>query len=79
MISRQTVEHSIGLAILIVIAIGAFLVLRPFLSAIVWGAVLAYSTWPLFERLKSRLGGREALAAALMILAGRAKPALLFL
>ena len=69
MISRQTVEHSIGLAILAVIAVGAFLVLRPFLSAIIWGAVLAYSTWPLFERLKNRLGGREAPAAALMILA----------
>jgi predicted PurR-regulated permease PerM len=69
MISRQTVEQSIGVAILAVIVIGAFLVLRPFLSAIVWGAVLAYSTWPLFERLKTRLGGREAVAAALMILA----------
>src|SRR6187401_117496 len=69
MISRQTVEHSIGLAILAVIAVGAFFVLRPFLSAIIWGAVLAFSTWPLFERLKGALGGRDSLAAAVMILA----------
>jgi predicted PurR-regulated permease PerM len=69
MVSRQSIEHAIGLAILALIAVGSFLVLRPFLSAIIWAAVLAYSTWPLFERLKKRLGGREALAAAVMILA----------
>jgi predicted PurR-regulated permease PerM len=69
MVSRQTIEHSIGITILALIAVGAFLVLRPFLSAIVWAAVLTYSTWPMFERLKARLGEREILAAAVMILA----------
>src|SRR5690242_8853343 len=69
MVSRQTVEHAVGITILGLIAVGSFLVLRPFLSAIIWGAVLAYSTWPLFERLKKRVGGREGLAAAIMVLA----------
>ncbi|HTM75591.1 MAG TPA: AI-2E family transporter [Pseudolabrys sp.] len=69
MVSRQTVEHAIGISILALIAVGSFLILRPFLSAIIWAAVLTYSTWPLFERLKNRLGGREGLAAAIMILA----------
>lgn len=68
MVSRQTVEHVVGITILALIAMGSFLVLRPFLSAIIWAAVLTYSTWPLFERLKSRIGGRERLAAAIMIL-----------
>jgi predicted PurR-regulated permease PerM len=69
MVSRQSVEHAVGLTVLAVIAAGSFVVLRPFLSAIVWAAVLAFSTWPLFERLKARVGGQEALAATIMILA----------
>jgi len=67
MISRQTVEQSIGVAILAMLAVGGFLVLRPFLSAIAWAAVLTYSTWPLLERLKEHLGGRKVLAASCMI------------
>jgi predicted PurR-regulated permease PerM len=69
MVSRQSVEHAIGLSVLALIAAGTFLVLRTFLPSIIWAAVLTYSTWPLFVRLKRRLGGRETLAAAIMILA----------
>ena len=69
MVSRHSVEHAIGLSILALIGIGSFLVLRPFLPSIIWAAVLVYSTWPLFERLKARFGGRAALAASVMILA----------
>lgn len=68
MVSRQSVEHAVGLSILALIALGTFLVLRPFLSAILWAAVLCYSSWPLFVRLKARLGDRTALAAVVMIL-----------
>jgi predicted PurR-regulated permease PerM len=68
-VSRSTVEHAVGIAILALIAAGSFLVLRPFLSAIVWAGVLTYSTWPLFDRLKGRLRGREAIAAVIMVLA----------
>lgn len=69
MISRQTVEHAIGIAILALIAVGTFLVLRPFLSAVIWAAVLTFSTWPLFTRFADLLGGRRSLAAALMVCA----------
>lgn len=69
MVSRQSVEHAIGLSVLALIAIGTFLVLRPFLPSIIWAAVLTYSTWPLFTRLRDRLGGRDSAAAALMIFA----------
>ena len=68
MVPRRTVERAIGITALALVSVGAFLVLRPFLSAIMWAAVLTYSTWPLFERLKDRIGGRERTAAAIMIL-----------
>ena len=51
-----------ALALAIAWAIGCFLVLRPFLSALLWAAILVYSTWPAFRllreklRLSSRLG-----------------------
>ena len=46
------------------VGLGALAVLRPFLSAIAWGAILAYVTWPLFRRLRA-WARRPRLAAAL--------------
>lgn len=47
---------------------GCFLVLEPFLGAILFAGVLCLSTWPLFVRLRVRVGGRSWLAAALAVL-----------
>ena len=44
-------------------------VLRPFLAASVWAAMLVVATWPLFRGLEERLGGRRGVAVALMSLA----------
>lgn len=51
-----------GIALLV---IGCFLVIRPFLAALLFAAVLCVSTWPAFRWLKDRLGGRRSLAALL--------------
>ena len=40
-----------------------FVVVRPFLVAIAWGAILTYVSWPLHTRLVAWLGGRRAWAA----------------
>jgi predicted PurR-regulated permease PerM len=47
---------------------GCFLVLEPFLGAILFAGVLCLSTWPLFIRLRDRLRGRSWLAAAIVVL-----------
>lgn len=44
-------------------------VLRPFLAATVWAAMIVVATWPLFLSLEARLGGRRSPAIALMTLA----------
>lgn len=49
-----------GIALLVV---GCFFVVRPFLAALLFAAVLCLSTWPGFRWLKDRLGGRQSLAA----------------
>lgn len=49
--------------------LGCFYVLQPFLGAILFAAVLCFSTWPLFVRLQADLGGRGWLAASILVLA----------
>jgi predicted PurR-regulated permease PerM len=48
--------------------IGCFLLLRPFLGAILFAGVLCFSTWPLYARLRARLGGRSWAAALILVL-----------
>ncbi|MBZ0249984.1 MAG: AI-2E family transporter [Burkholderiales bacterium] len=55
-----------GVALLVV---GCFLVIRPFLAALLFAAVLCLSTWPAFRWVRDRLGGRSALAALVFVLA----------
>lgn len=47
---------------------GCILVLWPFLTALVWAAILASTSWPAFLWLDRAVGGRRALAASLMTL-----------
>ena len=60
------VERVVGLALLLLLALGSLLVLRPFLPALLWAAILTVSTWPLYVRLEQMLGGRSSLSAFLM-------------
>jgi predicted PurR-regulated permease PerM len=49
------------------IAIGCVVVLYPFFSAILWAAILAFTTWPVFETLRQRFRlGRTGAAAAMV-------------
>jgi predicted PurR-regulated permease PerM len=66
---RSKLEQKLGWIILLVLLGGCLLVLRPFVSALLWGTVLSVSSWPLYRRLVKLLGGRRTLAAALMALA----------
>ncbi|WP_248806313.1 AI-2E family transporter [Pseudomonas sp. MWU13-2100] len=55
--------------ILLLVLFGATLwVLAPFWSALFWGAVLAFASWPLMRLLTRVLGHRESLAAGLLTL-----------
>ena len=55
--------------ILLLVLFGASLwVMAPFWSALFWGAVLAFASWPLMRLLTRWLGGRESLAAGILTL-----------
>jgi predicted PurR-regulated permease PerM len=65
---RGRTESAIGAVALALLALGCALVLVPFVSAILWAALLCFSTWGAYRRLRSLLGGRRSLAALLMTL-----------
>lgn len=49
------------------VAIGCVLVLYPFISALLWAAILVFTTWPTFEWLRQRLHLRHGAAAGIMV------------
>ncbi len=59
----------LGLTALAALMVGCLLVLRPFISALLWAAILAYCTWPICRFLRERLRLSPTLAALVMVTA----------
>ena len=66
---RSKLEQYLGIALLLLLLAGCLLVLRPFVSALLWAVVLCVSSWPLYFRLLGWLGQRRTVAALVMTLA----------
>lgn len=62
------IENWLTIAALGLIVAGCFLVLAPFLSALLWAVIVTFSTWGVYTRLRHALGGRRTLAAMVMTL-----------
>ncbi len=65
---NSKLEQSIGWVVLFILLAGCLLVLRPFLSALLWAIVLCSSSWPVYRRLLGWSGNRRTLAALTMTL-----------
>ena len=66
--SGTRVEQIAGLAFLLLLLLGCFVVLQPFVSALLWALILSFSTWPVYAWIEWRLAGRKGLAALLTTL-----------
>jgi predicted PurR-regulated permease PerM len=71
MSDKNSPPHDLTHTILSVLFIGilivsSFWVMRLFLMPLIWAAVIVIATWPAFEKLEARLGGRHGLAVAAM-------------
>jgi predicted PurR-regulated permease PerM len=64
--NQKRIEQIAGIAFIGAIVLGCGFVLRPFVSAILWAAILCFATWPLHELFLRWLRGRRNLTAALM-------------
>jgi predicted PurR-regulated permease PerM len=60
-------EQYARVAAIALLVIGCFLVLQPFIGAILFAGILCFSTWPLFLGLRDRLGGRSWLASVIIV------------
>jgi predicted PurR-regulated permease PerM len=66
--SQGRIEQIVVISLLVILAVGCFAVLQPFMSALLWALVLSFSIWPVRTWLVRRLSGRRTLAATLMTL-----------
>ena len=67
-LARTTVEVLVRVGVLLVLVVWCFWITRPFIVAVLWGAILAVAVHPGYRRLCHWLGGREGLAAAILSL-----------
>lgn len=68
MLSENRIDRYAGIAMLTILFLGCFAVLRPFLSAMLWAVILCFSTWPVYHAIEGVVAGRKGLAAGLMVL-----------
>ena len=60
-------EQYARVAAVALLALGCFLVLQPFLGAILFAGILCLSSWPFYAWLRTRLAGRSWLAAVILV------------
>lgn len=67
--SKSSVEQKLGWIVLAALLVGCLMVLLPFLTSLLWAAVLCFATWPVYRRLLVMVGNRPTLAALIMSMA----------
>ena len=66
--SRDLTRIVLGVLVIGGLLAGVFLVLKPFLPALLWATMIVVATWPLMRALERRLGDRRMVAALFMVL-----------
>jgi predicted PurR-regulated permease PerM len=66
---RLNTELLVQVGLIVLLVGGCWLVLQPFFAAILFAVIVVASTWPAYEWLLQRLGGRSVLASAIACLA----------
>ena len=64
---RRAVQAAVRIGLVALLAIWCFKIVRPFLDPIVWGAIIAVATQPLYKLFLKWLGGRRKIAATLIV------------
>lgn len=59
-------EKAGGLAIVAILIFACLKIVSPFLGALLWGGIIAVSTWPLYQKLRNRLGNKQRFAATML-------------
>jgi predicted PurR-regulated permease PerM len=62
-----TIQKVLLFGLFFILMFLSFHVLKYFIVPVVWAAIIAYMTWPLFQRVNRLCGGRENLSSLIMI------------
>lgn len=65
--SRAPFDKLMPLVLLGLLALGCLVVLLPFLTAVLWACILAYSTWPAYLHLHRSFGSRSWAAGVMTL------------
>ena len=71
--NRKLIEQAAGVALVGVLVFFCLLVLKPFVSAMLWAAILVFASWPAYGFVRRRLTGGNAVAAAVALWMTREK------
>jgi predicted PurR-regulated permease PerM len=63
---RRTMDTAIRIALLALLVLWCFNIVRPFIMPVLWGAIMAVAIYPLFVKAYTVLGGRQKLTATLI-------------
>ena len=66
----QSIYATLRIAFIAFLFFMSFLFLKPFITPIVSGTIIAVAIYPLFKKLSKRLGNKEKLAAAILVFLG---------
>jgi len=66
---RSAVEAAIRIGVIAGLAWWCYLIVRPFVAPALWAIIFAVALFPVFQWIRSKLGGRGGLAAAALVLA----------
>src|SRR4030095_10165679 len=68
--SSRLLDVLIRAGLIAVLAVLCYLVFAPFLALMAWAGILAVTLSPLHRSLASRVGGKQGLAATILVLGG---------
>ena len=62
---RNSVEASISIGLVAMLVFWCFVYIKPFVTPIIWGVIIAVAIYPVYQRLLAAMGDRQGLAATL--------------
>jgi len=65
--ARDITRLTLAVLFIILLIVASLLVLRPFLTSLVWATMLVITTWPQMVRIQGWLWGKRPLAAIVMV------------
>ena len=69
-VSSRLLDVLIRAGLIGVLAVLCYIIFAPFLTLMVWSVILAVTLYPLHRSLAGRIGGRQGVAATIMVLSG---------